>query len=221
MNVRGRVVLMGTALAASVSLAGCAQLGGVGASSGGAAAGAPAGTATGQATAGPTPNGGWPWKGTPPIEPRGQDTARGVRTMVDNQLGEILVDNRGRAIYRYEGDSANPPISRCAGACAQTWSPVQWTPNLSIIGVERTLLGRMRRTDGTFQLTVRGWPLYHYVRDTSPGDTNGQTVNGTWYVSRPNGTRAQMRTGTDPDTQFGDTGSTTAGSTGSGGVPGP
>lgn len=194
MNVRGRVVRTGTAVAAA-----CAALAGCGLYGGASQGAAPAATATGAAAgaAGEQPaSGGWPWKGTPPIEPRGAASPTGLRAMQDTQLGAILVDNRGRAVYRYDRDSARPSLSRCVGTCAQTWPPVLWTPTLDVMGVERARIGRIRRPDGSLQVTVAGWPLYHYSQDTSPGDQNGHGVNNLWFVARPNGAKAQAGTGT-------------------------
>jgi predicted lipoprotein with Yx(FWY)xxD motif len=41
------------------------------------------------------------------------------------------------------------------------------------------------RTDGTVQVTVNGWPMYLFVRDTAPGEANGQGstgFGGLWQV---------------------------------------
>ncbi|GAA4083218.1 hypothetical protein [Actinomadura miaoliensis] len=213
MNVRGRVVLMGTAVAACTTLAGCGLFGG--APQGAAPAGPPSGAAAVGAAGDQPSSGGWPWRGTPPIEPRGAATPTGLRAMQDNQLGTILVDNRGRAVYRYDRDSPRPSLSRCVGPCAQTWPPVLWTPALNVSGVERARIGRIRRADGALQVTVGGWPLYHYSRDTSPGDQNGQGVNNLWFVVRPNGTRSQAGTGT-ADAGAGDAGAGNGLGTGAG-----
>ena len=39
-------------------------------------------------------------------------------------------------------------------------------------------------------MTYNGHPLYHYVGDTAPGDTNGQNLDqlgGSWYVVSASG----------------------------------
>ncbi|MBV9547793.1 MAG: hypothetical protein JOY61_25745 [Chloroflexi bacterium] len=43
-------------------------------------------------------------------------------------------------------------------------------------------LGLSPRPDGTQQLTFKNQPLYHYVGDSQPGDTNGQGSGGVWFV---------------------------------------
>jgi len=40
----------------------------------------------------------------------------------------------------------------------------------------------IERADGTYQVTIDGKPLYYYVKDAKPGDTNGQGVLSVWYV---------------------------------------
>ena len=46
-----------------------------------------------------------------------------------------------------------------------------------------TLLGTLTRDDGTVQVTYKGWPLYHLSGDTTPGDTNGQGMEGVWFLA--------------------------------------
>ncbi|NEE57607.1 hypothetical protein G3M55_75295, partial [Streptomyces sp. SID8455] len=57
-------------------------------------------------------------------------------------------------------------------------------------GTDEELLGEVVRTDGSKQLTVDGWPMYRYAKDTAPGQTNGQGVGGTWFASAPDGKKA-------------------------------
>ena len=48
--------------------------------------------------------------------------------------------------------------------------------------VDTTLLGTVVRPDGSKQLTVAGWPVYRYIKDTAPGFVNGQDVDGLWQA---------------------------------------
>ena len=52
------------------------------------------------------------------------------------------------------------------------------------------LVGTIRRTDGTRQVTYAGRPLYYYVGDRTPGQILCQDVveyGGRWLVLRPSG----------------------------------
>ena len=53
-----------------------------------------------------------------------------------------------------------------------------------------SLLGTVRRSDGTIQATYAGRPLYYYVGDTKAGQILCQNVSefgGRWLVVRANG----------------------------------
>jgi predicted lipoprotein with Yx(FWY)xxD motif len=99
-------------------------------------------------------------------------------------LGTILVDGRGRTLYEFANDKNNK--STCADACATNWpyAPAPDSLPASLPGVTGTL-GTTTRDDGHHQLTVAGHPLYTFVGDSTPGQTNGQGINlngGVWTV---------------------------------------
>ena len=56
-----------------------------------------------------------------------------------------------------------------------------------ISGIDPKLVGKTRRADGTEQVTVGGWPVYRYAKDTAPGQANGHDVGGTWFAIEGNG----------------------------------
>ncbi|MEV0804212.1 hypothetical protein AB0I34_41425 [Kribbella sp. NPDC050281] len=104
-------------------------------------------------------------------------------------LGTILVDGRGRTIYQFANDKNN--TSTCAAACLDNWPYVPAPDSLptSSPGVSGKV-GSITRDDGHRQLTVAGHPLYTFVVDSSPGQTNGQGINlngGVWTVVSPAG----------------------------------
>lgn len=104
-------------------------------------------------------------------------------------LGTILVDKKGRTVYLFMADKRG--VSNCSGQCLQYWPPVIAPTTLpaKVPGVTGKL-GVLKRSDGTRQLTINGWPLYLYAGDTKPGMTAGQGSNGggaLWWVVAPNG----------------------------------
>ncbi|GHE06439.1 SCO0930 family lipoprotein [Streptomyces alanosinicus] len=107
-------------------------------------------------------------------------------------LGSVLTDGSGLTLYRFDADTANPPKSNCAGACATTWPPVPADDAAAGAGIDKALLGEVTRADGTKQLTVGGWPAYRYVKDVNAGDVNGQGVGGKWFALAPNGKKASL-----------------------------
>ncbi|MFD7894633.1 MULTISPECIES: SCO0930 family lipoprotein [unclassified Streptomyces] len=106
------------------------------------------------------------------------------------ELGEVLTDSAGFTLYRFDKDTANPPKSNCEGDCVTAWPVVAAGDAEAAPGTDPSLLGEITRADGTKQLTIAGWPMYRYAKDTSPGDANGQGVGGTWFASAPDGKKA-------------------------------
>jgi predicted lipoprotein with Yx(FWY)xxD motif len=104
-------------------------------------------------------------------------------------LGTILVDGKGRTVYDFANDKNG--TSTCTGACAANWLFVPAPTPLpkSLPGVTGGL-GTTTRPDGARQLTVAGHPVYTFVGDSAPGQTNGQGVvlnGGLWTVVSPAG----------------------------------
>ncbi|MEU1815011.1 hypothetical protein ABZ543_07420 [Streptomyces roseifaciens] len=107
-------------------------------------------------------------------------------------LNPVVVNGAGFTLYRFDKDTANPSKSSCNGDCAVTWPPVVVAQGGRIFldGVDRSKVGTVKRDDGTRQVTVGGWPVYRFSKDTKPGDTKGQGVGGTWFGVTPDGKKA-------------------------------
>lgn len=105
-------------------------------------------------------------------------------------LGQFVTDGKGFTLYRFDKDSAKPPASRCDGDCAKAWPPVPAGEVSVSVGVDAGALGEVARSDGSKQLTLGGWPVYRYAKDTAPGDAKGQGVGGTWNALAPDGKKA-------------------------------
>ena len=112
----------------------------------------------------------------------------------------ILTDDRGMTLYRLTKDQNG--TSSCFDACATAWPPVvvDAVPAESDATLAQNL-GLSPRPDGTQQLTFNNQPLYHYVGDSQPGDTNGQGSGGVWFVvDAPAATSAAPATSGAPTT---------------------
>jgi len=110
-----------------------------------------------------------------------------------SKLGTILVDSRGRSLYLFEKDARRR--SACAETCATYWPPLLAKGKPTAGGAaKKALLGIVRRADGTRQVTYAGHPVYRFVQDTKPGQTNGQDLNdfgARWYVLSPAGKKIE------------------------------
>jgi predicted lipoprotein with Yx(FWY)xxD motif len=106
-----------------------------------------------------------------------------------NGLNPIVHDGAGFTLYRFDKDSPSPSKSNCNGACAVTWPPVLVNPHgrIFVNGVPTSEIGVVRRAGGALQVTIGGWPVYRFSKDTGPGQTNGEGVEGTWFAVSPQG----------------------------------
>jgi predicted lipoprotein with Yx(FWY)xxD motif len=111
-------------------------------------------------------------------------------TVRNSDYGRIVFDGNGRALYAFTRDARGR--SACSGACAAAWPPYITRGSLrAAAGVQKGLLGTIRRADGSRQVTYAGRPLYYYVGDRKPGQVLCQNVRefgGLWLVVRPAGT---------------------------------
>ena len=131
--------------------------------------------------------GGYGSSGTAPAS--GGASSVATLSATSTNLGTILVDGSGRTLYLFEKDQPNQ--SACAGACVAAWPVDQssGTPKAGS-GVKASLLGTIKRDDGSTQVTYNKHPLYYYSGDSQTGQQNGQGVNAfgaTWFVVAPAG----------------------------------
>jgi predicted lipoprotein with Yx(FWY)xxD motif len=101
------------------------------------------------------------------------------------KAGIWLTNSTGRALYIYTKDKGT--TSACYGACATAWPPLTATGKVTITGkyAVSTDLGFTTRTGGTKQVTYGGHPLYYFKGDTGAGQTNGEGVQGVWFLIGP------------------------------------
>jgi predicted lipoprotein with Yx(FWY)xxD motif len=114
-----------------------------------------------------------------------------VRVSNTHALGKVLVDSKGRTLYLFTKDSGTK--SACVGMCATPWPPLlaHGTPKAGS-GAKASLLGTTPRSGGASQVTYNGHPLYTFIKDKRPGDTNGEGVSafgGSWFAVSPAGAR--------------------------------
>lgn len=108
-------------------------------------------------------------------------------------LGKIVVDARGRTLYLFEKDTRRH--SACSGACAAYWPPLlTHAAPAARGGAMQRLLGTIKRSDGTRQVTYAGHPLYRYILDAKRGETSGegsQLFGAGWDALTPGGKKIE------------------------------
>jgi predicted lipoprotein with Yx(FWY)xxD motif len=132
-----------------------------------------------------------------PAHGQGGPSSVAITTQASS-VGPVLFTADGKALYMLTNDTVgtagSPARSSCTGQCAGAWPPLL-APSadgpFDVSGaVQAAGLGTIQRADGTFQVTYFGWPLYNFVADKSPGQTNGENVgafNGIWHLMSPSG----------------------------------
>lgn len=176
---RTGTTLLAITLLSALALSGCGYRGGGGDGYGDPAAAAPP-------AAGPTP--------TPDVQPASDKKTEAVGIPTKKliaatipKMGKVVTDAKGWVLYRFDLDSTTPSASTCSGKCAQIWPPVLADGTPELVGIPAKLVGTIERDDGAKQVTLNGWPLYRYIGDPKPGAWKGQMVNGTWFVTAPDG----------------------------------
>jgi predicted lipoprotein with Yx(FWY)xxD motif len=124
------------------------------------------------------------WVITSPASSTSASTTQTTTLQVANnsKLGKILVNSAGFTLYVFKNDS--PGQSNCSGSCATLWPPLTISKDAhptAAAGI-KGLLGVIQRSDGSYQVTYNGAPLYSFSGDTKPGDTTGQGFKNLWYV---------------------------------------
>ena len=101
--------------------------------------------------------------------------------------GPILVGTNDRTVYMFTVDTNGQ--SACYNQCVTIWPPVlSDVPVIVGSGADAKLIGTVKRTDGTTQVTYNGMPLYYFAGDQAAGKLTGQNTNSVWFVLRPSGT---------------------------------
>src|SRR5947209_7740795 len=121
-----------------------------------------------------------------------------IVTSKQTSYGDVLFTGDGMALYALSYDTvgtANTPAkSSCTGRCTTAWPPLlapsPFGQPQAAGDVQPAGLGTILRPEGTLQVTYYGHPLYTFINDKAPGQTNGQNVgafNGLWNLVSVNG----------------------------------
>jgi len=106
-----------------------------------------------------------------------------VKIQNKDGIGKYFTDTEGKTLYWFKKDS--PGKSACTGTCIEKW-PIYYREKVAAPkGMKSKDFRTITREDGKKQTTFRGYPLYYWVNDKKPGDTNGQGVNNVWFVINP------------------------------------
>ncbi len=110
-----------------------------------------------------------------------EDVIHDLNLVQNADFGQILTDADGYTVYLFTNDEQGAGTSACEGDCIAAW-PVVGEITSPAGSLDADLVGSIERSDGTIQATYNGWPLYRFANDEVTSDTNGQGVNGIWWV---------------------------------------
>jgi predicted lipoprotein with Yx(FWY)xxD motif len=109
------------------------------------------------------------------------------------ELGKVLADGGGRALYLFENDKGSK--SNWFSTCASAWPPVTTTGTPKARpGISACKLGTISRGHGVKQVTYNRHPLYRFVKDTRARETNGDGVKAfgaKWNVLNASGRKVE------------------------------
>jgi len=106
-----------------------------------------------------------------------------------NESASYLTDGDGRTLYSFSLDTVGTPTAAPVTACTSDQCTTSWpifetdqvTVPSDLVAADFTVY---TRADGMQQSAYKGHPLYHYVGDTAPGQTNGRGIPG-WQTIDP------------------------------------
>jgi predicted lipoprotein with Yx(FWY)xxD motif len=118
------------------------------------------------------------------VDPAPTSKAAPLVKAVQATIGSILTTGKGMALYRWDKDT--PGQTTCYDTCATKFTAYPYADDLAFEGVDRKLVGKVQRTDGSYQLTINKWPVYTFVND-KVGEWKAQGQNGSWWLATPSG----------------------------------
>jgi predicted lipoprotein with Yx(FWY)xxD motif len=108
-------------------------------------------------------------------------------------FGKVLVGPNSHTVYLFLKDTGT--TSQCNGKCAKVWAPLTSSGQAQAgSGLNQSLLGTSKRSDGTMQITYGGHPLYYYDDDKKPGMTEGEgkkEFGAEWYAVGADGKKVE------------------------------
>ena len=109
----------------------------------------------------------------------------------NTKVGTILVAPDGFTLYEFSRDKSNVDNCQNISGCLAAWPALtsSGAPKAGH-GVNSHLLGTIKLKNGKRQVTYAGHPLYTYVGDSGPGQTDyiGDVGNGgTWWAVNAHG----------------------------------
>ena len=102
--------------------------------------------------------------------------------------GHVLATSTGNTLYVLSAEATGKIV--CSGGCLPVWPPLLVPASVKHLRVGPGVKGKIgfvHRSAGKNQVTFNGYPVYTYVGDAKPRQTNGEGIVhlGTWTLADP------------------------------------
>jgi len=101
-------------------------------------------------------------------------------------IGQYFTDIDGFALYYFAKDTPGTGISTANSQTLTKWAPFYVSPIVAAMGINMIDFSIITGPTGSPQLAYKGWPLYKFLNDKNPGETNGEGFADLWWVMKPN-----------------------------------
>jgi predicted lipoprotein with Yx(FWY)xxD motif len=105
-----------------------------------------------------------------------------------SMLGKpVVVNSQGRTLYHLSPETSRHLLCK-SRECLSNWPPLTVKSASTKLKAGSGVKGRLallHRSNGTFQVTLNGLPLYRYAGDSAKNDVNGEGIEsfgGTWHA---------------------------------------
>ncbi len=98
-------------------------------------------------------------------------------------IGNYLVDGRGMTLYYTVSDRTN--YSNLPDETLSVWPPFYVSNIIVSPSLNAADSGTYTRDNNVRQTTYKGYPLYYFFQDKTPGDTLGNKAGGVWFIVNP------------------------------------
>jgi predicted lipoprotein with Yx(FWY)xxD motif len=112
-----------------------------------------------------------------------------LNSTANSEISEtVVINGSGRTLYALSPETTHHLLCK-SHSCFEAWPPMT-VRNKSVklkagSGVHGTL-ALLHRSNGMWQVTLRGKPLYRFSGDEAKGEANGQGIKsfgGTWHAA--------------------------------------
>jgi predicted lipoprotein with Yx(FWY)xxD motif len=124
----------------------------------------------------------------------------------NSMLGKpVVINPQGRTLYHLSSETSRHLLCK-SKECLTNWPPLTVKSAGTKLKAGSGVKGKLallHRSNGAFQVTLNGLPLYRYAGDSAKGDVNGEGIEsfgGTWHAVKASSSASTAPTTTGTTT---------------------